>query len=113
MQAHEVYVAALGELGLSLRPSFLFREVVANEDGSYVWGGWSEVEYADLNPRFRMWAQMVSIPSSVTLHSFHGSHAADREAEGMPKHDVCVEMAWQESTRAYYVEERQVLGLGV
>jgi hypothetical protein len=63
MQAHGVYVAALGEIGLSLRPGFLSRELVVNEDGSYAWGGQSE--YADLNLRFKAWTQMVSGDSTL------------------------------------------------
>lgn len=109
MKAYGAYVASLHDLGLEIGPGPLFRELVQREDGAVVWGAAST--YGDLNPRFRAYASDVGIPASVTLHSFHGSHAAELEAEGVPKAEICVEMAWQESTRAYYVDGRPILGL--
>jgi integrase len=109
MRAYAGYVEALAAVGLALQPGYLFRNVVGKEDGSFGWG--AQTTYSDVNGRFRKWADKVGIPSSVTLHSFHGSHAANESAEGTPRAEVCTEMAWQESTRAYYVDGRQVLGL--
>ena len=65
----------------------------------------------ELNKRFHTWAGKVGIPASVSLHSFHGSHAVNQEAEGVPREDICAEMVWQEATRSYYVDGREVLGL--
>jgi hypothetical protein len=111
MKAYAAYVEALGRVGLRLEAGYqiLFREVIESEEGSYSWGAQSS--YAVLNRRFRTWADSVGIPASVTLQSSHGSHTANFDALGVPREDICIEMAWMESMRAYYVDGRPVLGL--
>jgi integrase len=103
------YQYALDRLGVRWPPGAMFRSL--KEQGTGVYALTTDLDYRAIEPRFRQWAERAKIPASITLHSFHGSHAADREAVGVPRQTICQEMAWQESTRSYYVDGRPVIQL--
>lgn len=107
MAAWSAYSAALNSLGLALPNGPLFRDISAD-------GEWLDVAtYKTLAARFKVYTARLGLPQSMTLHGFHGSHAAEREAEGVPRPEVCREMAWQESTRAHYVDGRTIMSMAV
>ena len=107
MAAYACWVQALDNLGLRPQPGHLFRRLSEMADGSVVQGG--QATWADMELRFQCYAKAAGLPTSITMHSFHGSHAAEADAAGVPKPEVCTEMHWQEETRAYYVDGRPVI----
>ena len=105
MAAWSAYTSALNHIGTSLPNGPLFRDVSAE-------GVWSGIPtYKVMAARFRSYADKLGLPTSLTLHGFHGSHAAEREAEGVPRPEICREMAWSEGTRSHYVDGRPILSM--
>jgi integrase len=103
MAAWTAYTSALNRLGTTLPDGPLFRNI--SIDGS--WQG--TATFKMMAARFKQYTKALGLPESMTLHGFHGSHAAERESEGVPRTEVCREMSWQESTRSHYVDGREVI----
>jgi hypothetical protein len=100
MSSWSAYGASLNAIGLSWAAGPMFRELADD-------GNWSrESTYDDLSGRFKSYVSRLGLPTSMTLQGFHGSHAMEREAEGVPRVEVCREMSWTEGTRAHYVDGR-------
>lgn len=110
MRPYTMYLASLSRLGMKLENGALFSEIVSADDGSWRWG--QVTNYKIMEPRFKELVSVLGLPMTVKLHSFHGSHALERESEGVPREEVCREMAWTESTRARYVDGREVITFG-
>jgi len=97
MTPWSAYSSSLNTIGLSWPFGPMFQEI--SDDAE-----WSRVStYDDLASRFKMYVTRLGLPASMTLQGFHGSHAMEREAEGVPREEVCREMSWTEGTRSHYV----------
>jgi integrase len=103
MAAWSAYTSALNRIGIVPLNGPLFRDISSE-------GEWLNVAtYKTMAARFKSYTAKLGLPPSMTLHGFHGSHAAEREAEGVPRPEICREMSWQESTRAHYVDGREIM----
>ena len=99
--------ASLDELGLTLLPGKLFRRVYSTADGSARFGATPTWDY--MEARFRARTKALAIPTTVTLHSFHGSRAAREAASGVPAQDTCTDMSWSLGMYDHYTAGRTPL----
>ena len=100
MAPWSAYSSSLNAIGLNWPYGPMFKEL--SDDGEWT----RESTYDDLAARFKSYITRLGLPASMTLQGFHGSHAREREAEGVPRSEVCREMSWTEGTRSHYVDGR-------
>lgn len=110
MRIWAIYVEAIGNMGLAVRPGDLFRDLKEDAKGVVTWCDVAVTRDA-MATRFRKYADAIRVPDTVRLHSFHGSHAAYQEATGVPQEQTCQEMSWNQATYSYYVHGRPVLSI--
>ena len=98
--------AALAGLGLPpIETGYLFPQLVEAEDGSVSLGAAPFAE-AYARKAFTRAARDAGLPSSVRLHSFHGSRAAREAKDGVPAADTARAMQWSLPSLRYYTEGR-------
>lgn len=98
-----VWHSALGSLDLAAPRGLMFRAIVADAHGHCVFGKVTTTAHA--SARLAHWLAEAQLPPSITLHSFHGSHAAHRMLLGHLQVDIIRDMDWSLASLTHYLNQ--------
>ena len=79
--------------------------------GPYCWSYGGETPVSTVAARFRRSVLQLGLTKSITMHSPHGSFAANDRAAGIPPLTTCKRMDWTLATYHEYLDDRQPIGL--
>lgn len=105
---HPIYIwtllcSVLEDLGVGPPRGPLFRQFTEDHHGAYVFG--SVLSTGQAATRLSQWLAAAGLPTCISLHSFHGSHAAHRLANGDSRQAIVNDMDWSVQSLMYYLSQ--------